>query len=186
MRAVAVESEPVLGSWLARIGAALVAPKLALAASDGPSGQGRSSSDITLLLLLAVVALKAELFVISGWMVSGGDYQGALTVLMVGAREHLITPIVMLLVGSVVLSLLAGRRRSLARDFDLVCVALAPLVLIEILNALAVHAGLNVHSASVIVGYTWGGCLFVLAVLQARSRELPIKGTQTAHKESDD
>ncbi len=167
---MAVESDARLGRWLARIGAALAAPRLALAASDSPEGQGRSSSDSTLLLLLAVVALKTELFVISGWMVADGDYQGALTVLMVGAREHLIMPIIVLLVSSIVLSIVAGKRRSLARDFDLVCVALTPLVILEVLYALLLHAGLDLHLPSVVLGYGWAGALFVLAVMQSRSR----------------
>ncbi len=169
MYAVAVRSDP-LGSWLARIGAALAAPRLALAASDGPDGQGRSSSDITLLLLLAVVAIKTELFAIAGWMLSDCDYHGAFTVLMVGAREHLIVPICILLVGSIALSLVAGRRRSLARDFDLVCVALTPLVVLEVLNALALRAGVDLHSPIVAVGYGWALSLFVLAVVTARAR----------------
>ncbi len=181
MCVVAVESEKALGRWLVRIGAALAAPRLALAASDSPEGQGRSSSDITVLLLLAVVVLKTELFAMAGWMVGDGDFRGALTVLMVGAREHLIMPIILLLVSSVVLTVLAGRRRRIASDFDLVCVALTPLVVIELVHALA-HAvlpytGFDLHTASVVVGYSWSAGVMVLAFMQTRSRALDTKDT---------
>ncbi len=166
---------PALSRWIHRIGAALAAPRLALRESDRPAGQGRSSSDITILLLLAVVALKTELFAIAGWMIADGDFGGAFTVLMVGAREHLITPILLLLASSIALSLAAGRRRSFARDFDLVCVALTPLVIVELLNALIGTAGLNVHRASVIIGYGWFASVFALALVQARGRDLEMK-----------
>lgn len=170
-----VESNKALGHWLTRIGAALVAPRLALRASDSPTGQGRSSSDITLLLLLAVVVLKTELFSMAGWMVGDGDYRGAFTVLMVGAREHLIMPIILLLAGSVVLSILAGRRRALASDFDLVCVALTPLVAVELVHALVAKAGLDIHTISVAIGYSWSAALMLLALQQARRRPLKKK-----------
>lgn len=163
-------SDEPLGRWATRIGAALVAPRLALRESDSPAGQGRASSDITGLLLLAIVALKAERFGIAGWMVRDGDFGGAFTVVMVGAREHLIMPILLLLAGSVALSLLAGRRRSFARDFDLTCVSLTPLVVLEVLHAILAHAGLDVHLAAVVVGYTWFAGILVLAFLQTRRR----------------
>ncbi len=158
-----------------RIGAALAAPRLALKASDSPAGQGRSSSDITLLLLLTVAVLKTELFSMAGWMVGDGDYVDALTVLLVGAREHLIMPIILLLVGSVVLTLLAGRRRAVASDFDLVCVALTPLVAVELVHSLFQFTGLDVHLISVVIGYSWSALLMVLALMQARSRPLKTK-----------
>ncbi|MCP4443730.1 MAG: hypothetical protein GY811_00095 [Myxococcales bacterium] len=176
--AVARKNSAVLGRWSTRIGAALVAPVLALRISDSPAGRGCSSSDITLLLLLAVVALKTELFATAGWMLRDGDYSEALTVLMVGSRELLIMPIILLLGGSVLLSLLAGRRRSLARDFDLVCVALTPLVVVELVHALIALAGVDVHFASVIVGYTWSAALLLLALGQARQR--PLEATKAA------
>jgi hypothetical protein len=172
---VAVSDDKALSRWLVRIGAALVAPRLALRASDSPAGQGRSSSDITLLLLLTVAVLRTDLFSMAGWMVGDGDYRGAFTVLMVGAREHLIMPIVLLLIGSVVLTILAGRRRAVATDFDLVCVALTPLVAVELVHALLQYTGLNVHQVSVVIGYSWSAVLMVLALHQARSRPLKTK-----------
>ncbi len=163
----------VRSRWMDRIGAALVAPKAALDASDGPKGQGRASSDITTLLLLAIAAIETELFVTVGWMVGDGEYRGALTVLVTGAQKHLIMPIILLLVGGLALTLLAGKRRSTSRDFDLACVALTPLVIAEIVHSLITHLGIHAHEVAVSIGYGWAAILWLLALVHARARETP-------------
>ncbi len=166
----AVVSERELPRWMDRIGAALVAPRAALRASDGPEGQGRSGGDITTLLLLTIAAIEAELFVTVGWMVVDGEYSGALTVLATGAQKHLIMPIILLLAGSLALTILAGKRRSTARDFDLACVALTPLVIVEIVHSLGTHAGVHAHGVAVSIGYGWAAVLWLLALVHARRR----------------
>jgi len=164
--------KPLLGTWIERIGAALVAPALALQASDSPEGQGRSSSDITILLLLTVVAVQTDVFVTAGWMIGDGDFRGALTVILVGSRQRLLMPILLMMGASLILTLVAGRRRSIARDFDLVCVALTPLVVVELVNSLVAVAGFDVHQVSAILGYCWALFSMFLAFKQTRSRAL--------------
>jgi hypothetical protein len=165
-------SQPVvLDRWVDRVGAALAAPRLALAASDSPEGRGRASSDITLFLFLALLARETHLFASSGWMLVDGDWAGAFTVLLSGAQKYLLVGILLLLVGTFALWVMAGQRRSLADDFDLICVTLTPLVVMELVNALFFELGLNIHPAGIVLGYTWFGLLWMLALLQARSRD---------------
>lgn len=167
-----VQQPLVLTRWIDRVGAALVAPKLALAASDTQAGRGRASSDIALLLLIALIARETHLLVTAGWMLLDGEWAGAFTVLVTGAQKYLVVGVVLLLVGTVCLSLLAGRRRSMPDDFDLVCVTLVPLVVLELVNALIFELGVNLHPAGIVLGYGWFAFLWVLSYLQTRTREL--------------
>jgi hypothetical protein len=163
---------PPLTRWVDRVGAALVAPKLALGASDSPAGRGRASSDIALLLLIALIARETHLFVTAGWMLKDGEWAGALTVLATGAQKYLVVGVILLLGGTIALSILAGRQRSIADDFDLVCVALIPLVVLELANALLFAFGINLHPVGIVIGYGWFAILWVLSWLQTRTREL--------------
>ncbi len=156
--------------WIDRVGAALVDPIGAMRASDTPAGQGRAASDVALLLLLTVLAVETHLFVSAAWMLRDGEWSGALTVLLVGARGLFAMPIVVLLVGGVAVTLSAGRKRRPADDFDLSCVALTPLIALELVNALVSRFALDLHTAISYVGYTWFCVLLVLAYRQARSR----------------
>ena len=161
-----------LPRWMDRIGAAVVAPRTALAISDTAEGRGRASSDVAILLLLALVAVETSLFAMAGWSIWDGDWSGALTVIMVGAKQRLAMPIVLLFGATVALTIIAGRRRSPADDFDLVSVALVPLVLVELLHTLLAAAGLDIRFALIYFGYGWSVVLWGLAYLQTRSRSV--------------
>lgn len=141
-----------------------------MAASERPAGQGRSASDIALLLVLAVVALETKELITAGWLLTDGEL-GGLNMIVVAAQNHLIMPVIVLLGASVGLSVLAGRRRNFSADFDLACVALVPLVAIEIANRLLFLAGLNAHNVFVVIGYGWYGALMIVAYLQTQQRE---------------
>lgn len=159
-----------LPRWLDRVGAALASPRLALSSSDSPAARGRASSDITLLLFVALVARETQLFASAAWMLVDGDWAGAITVILAGAQKYLLVAILLLLAGAGALWILSGKRRSMADDFDLICVCLIPLVVIEIANALLFAFGLNIHPAGIVVGYAWFALLWGLAFLQTRSR----------------
>jgi hypothetical protein len=161
----------VLSRWVDRVGAALAAPRLALASSDSAAGRGRASSDITLLLFLALFVRETHIFASSGWMIVDGDWAGAFMVLVAGLQRYLLVAVVLLIVGTLALWILAGRRRSMADDFDLLCVSLTPLVVLELANALLYKVGLDIHPVGIVVGYGWFGVLWVLSLLQARSRD---------------
>jgi hypothetical protein len=158
--------------WVDRLGAALLDPVRAFAVSETKAGQGRAASDLALLLLLAVFAIETQIFVTAGWMLMDGEWAGALTVLVVGAREHLAMPMVVLVLGTVLLTLAAGRRRRPSEDFDLSCVALTPLVALELANSLLLVIGIDAHSALLYVGYAWFAVMLWLALQQTRKRTI--------------
>jgi hypothetical protein len=122
-------------------------------------------------LLIALVARETHLFVSAGWLLVDGEWSGAFMVLASGAQKYLIVGVILLLSGSVLLSIVAGRRRAIADDFDLVCVVLTPLVVLELANALFFALGVDLHSAGIIIGYTWFAFLWVFSLLQTRTRE---------------
>lgn len=139
--------------------------------SDTPAGRGRAASDLAFLLLLAVVAVETQLVVSAGWMLRYGDWSGAMTVLLVGARDRLAMPIVVLLIGSVLLTLSAGWRRRPADDFDLTCVALTPLVVLELVHSLLLVLRVDLHVLIIYLGYAWFAGLLGVGFLQTRTRE---------------
>ena len=167
-----VNENTQLGRWLDRVGAAVAAPTLALASSDAVGNGGRASSDVTLLLLVALFAVETKLFFSAGWMMADGDISGGFSLILMSAHDQLVLSIVLLLAGSALLTIMAGRRRSLSDDFDLMCVALMPLIVIEVANSLVFAVGLDIHQAIAIVGYGWTALLFVLAYRQTQSRSL--------------
>ncbi len=162
--------KPTLERWVDRMGAALIAPRYAMSVSDTPAGQGRASSDLAILLMLAVFAVETQLLATSGWMLLDGDWMGAVMVFLVGARQHLSMPIILLLGASVVLTIVAGKKRRISDDFDLASVALVPLVFIELLHAIVFRIGYETHSIAVYIGYSWSAGLLGLAYLQTRKR----------------
>ncbi len=88
------------------------------------------------------------------------------------------TDLTFLFVAAIALTLAIGRRRSLARDFDLACVALVPFVIVELVTGLAVWLapGLARDPAGMIAGvvaYGWAGAILVLAWRRARRRPPP-------------
>lgn len=118
-----------------------------------------------------MAAVQTDLMVTAGWMIADGEWGSALTVVLVGAREHLAVPIVLLLAGGVFLTVIAGRRRAPSDDFDLACVALVPLVVVELANALLFRLGVDAQAVGIYLGYAWFSVLMGLAFLQTRSRE---------------
>jgi len=144
--------------------------------SDAPYGHGRASSDLTLLLFLVVFAMKPQLLITSLWLLWDGEFLGALTFLGSGAREYLSTPILLLLLGTIALTVAAWRRRAFAQDFDLLCIVLVPLVVIELLHTL-LHALFHtflpteiLFAPSLIIGYAGSLTLLFFAFQQTRSR----------------
>ena len=94
---------------------------------------------------------------------------------------QVVLPLVFLLVGAVSLTVLAGRRRSIGADIDLACVAFVPLVVVQLIAALAfrlmsVAPERWMTDVVGIVGYVWAASLLLLALRQARRRPLDGQG----------
>lgn len=163
-------------SFVDRIGAALAAPRIALAAADVESAAGRTGTDAALLLLFSVLALHTTQVVVSVWLGvvdSVGSGAGALMSLI---GRSVGVDLVFILVAGVVVTLAAGGRRSVGRDFDLACVAYVPFVTVKLAAQLVVDvAGVppthGLRVAVLIAAFGWAAVVLALAVVRARARE---------------
>lgn len=161
--------------WVERLGAALVAPTRALAASETSDGSGRAPADLAVLILAAFMATRLPLLVKVGWLVSDGTGMDGVHLLLADLSGALMAPLLFVVVAGMAVTILAGRRRSTASDFDLACIAAVPLGAIPPLVQLAARLGVAsplLASAATWIAYGWGGALTVLAVRQARVRVL--------------
>lgn len=167
-------AEPAASSFVQRIGAALVAPRAALAASDSERGQGRAPGDLVLLLALGFAAQQTAAIVSAGWMALEGAVGAAVGVLVQLAGRDLAPPLLLLLASAAALAVLAGRRRRPGADFDLACVAFVPAVVVHIAAALVERLGaggawLRVGTSA--LAYGWAAAVLVLAWQQTRARD---------------
>lgn len=157
---------------LERLGAALIAPRRALAGAE--TGGGRAPGDLALLFVLGFVALHVDRLVTAGWLVVDGEVSVAIQTVLVAASHDLSVPLMILFFAGAVLTAVAGRRRSIGADFDLVCVAFIPAVVVHLagalIDALSIVPETALSIAVTAVAYTWTAALWVLAYLQTRTR----------------
>jgi len=159
--------------WMERLGAALVAPARALAASETGAGSGRAPADLAVLILAAFMASRVPRLVKAGWLVVDGAGLDGVHMLLAELSGTLMAPLLFVVAGGIVVSVLAGQRRSMAADFDLACVAAVPLAAMPPLVELAGRLGAAspaVAAAATWLSYAWGSVLIGLAVRQARRR----------------
>src|SRR5690606_2888313 len=152
-----------------RLGAALAAPRLAMEHAE--RRDGHAPADLAILVLVGFTATHLEHLVRAGWLVADGDGMGAFAA--VGTPLGAALPAVILfgLAGGLVVTGLAGRRRAIASDFDLACVAAVPIGATAIAGALAARAGLWPHWLDASwLGLAWSAGLITLAVRTARGR----------------
>jgi thiol-disulfide isomerase/thioredoxin len=157
-----------------RLGAAVIAPRAAFALADDPREAGRAGTDLFVLLIIALVAVHTRELVAASWL--GAVIDGALglrTAVDVVARG-VTTTLALLLIAAVAIWLGAGRQRAVGRDFDLACVAVLPMVIVEVVATLITRAAqLELpHGATLAVlaiGGLWSAGLVVLAAQQART-----------------
>jgi hypothetical protein len=187
-------AEPAAAAWsprsfVERIGAALVAPGRAMAAADGAgadaaAGQGppaRTGGDVAVLVVLGFVAIHAPAVTAALW-VALADSPGAGLTALAGVFSRAVGPqLLFLLCAGLIVTALAGSRRSVGRDYDLAFVAYVPLLVVEAAAtlALALAGADGSETARRLVGvvaYGWAGAVLVVAVRCAR-RRLP-RGTE--------
>jgi thiol-disulfide isomerase/thioredoxin len=160
---------------LIRSGLALARPRAALALADDPAQSGRAGTDLAVLLLIAVVAVHLRSIVSTIWLAAVVDLGIGLRALAGVVSDSVMMTLAWLLIGAALIWIFAGRRRTLGRDFDLACVAVVPIVVVEIVADLVVRA-LDLDPPAwaqwVIagVGFTWASVLILLGVVQARGR----------------
>ena len=161
------------GGWMERLGAALVAPTRALAASETSAGAGRAPADLAVLILAGFMATSLPRLVKAGWLVADGAAMDGVHLFLADLSGALMAPLLFVIVSGLAVTVLAGRRRSTAADFDLACVAAVPLAAIPAVVQLAYRIGAaspGLLTAANWAGYAWGGALVALAVRQARRR----------------
>lgn len=163
-------------SFVDRIGAALVAPRAALAAADQEDAAGRTGTDAALLLVFAVLALHTTQVVVSVWLGAVDSVSSGFSAVVALIGRSVGTDLVFILVAGVVVTAAAGKRRSVGRDFDLACVAYVPFLTVKLLSYLVVTlAGIAptkaVTDSVMLIAIGWAGVVLALGILHARRRQ---------------
>jgi len=132
-----------------------------------------------------IVATRLRLLVQAGWAgaVLGPQYAVRLVIQLL--TQTLTIDLGVLIVAAVVVWASAGPRRELGRAFDLACVAVLPLVAIDLVAGVVIHAlGIAVPAPATWIltaaAYAWTGSLVALAMIEARRPLLPAGGGRIA------
>lgn len=158
-----------------RIGAALVAPRRALAAADDEAAAGRAGSDLAALIVLGFVAAHLRELVAAAWLGWSHGVGIGLGAFVNALSRAIATDVLVLFGAGLLLTLVAGRARAPGRDFDLTCVAFVPYVVVKLAATLVFLAadrapGPIVEQVVWFGGLAWCGALLALAWRQARAR----------------
>lgn len=162
-----------IGSWITRLGLAIVAPRHALAIAGDRRHAGRAGSDLMGLMVVLLVATQGKPLVERSWIGAavgvGIGVRGVIHVL----TEALVLDLVFLIGAAIVIWLAAGTRRSFGRAFDLACVAVVPLLVVEIAGvAVARLASIDVPALARVgislAAWAWVGVVVALAIPLAR------------------
>lgn len=174
-------------TFLGRLGLAIVRPRAAFALAADRDHAGRPGSDLLTLILMVLVATQLRGIVGAIWLgsaVSGGLGMQAIVRVLTDA---LVVDLGFLVISAVVIWAASGAKREIGRAFDVACVAVLPLVLVDliasvIVTAMSVHVPHGVMIALSIVAYTWTAVWVVLAVLEARSGARTVESPPLAKK----
>lgn len=174
-------------SIVERLGLALVRPREALALAGNRRNAGRSGSDLLVAFVVLVVATQLRAIVGAVWLGSAVE-----PVLGVRAIVRVLTDALTIDLGFLVLAALilwatSGPRRDLGRAFDLACVAVLPLLFVDLAATTVVFAfSLTVGSVVMMtlsaIAYAWTGVLVALAVIQSRRPPQPPSNLPLARK----
>jgi len=159
--------------FVTRIGLALAAPRWALLVADDPRTPGRPGSDVIRLFALVLVCVHTRALVAAAWLGAVVDVRIGLRVATSTLSRAFSAPLAFLVVASLAVWLLGGSRRSLGRAFDLACVALVPIIVVDVIATLVIRAGgwsLPPILRIVVLGagFSWSGVLVALALVQMR------------------
>jgi thiol-disulfide isomerase/thioredoxin len=119
-------------SWLARIGLALAQPRTALAVAGDREHTGRSGSDLLALIAILLAATQLRYLVSAVWLAGAVDPQLGLRAVVHVLTRTLTLDLGALVIGAVVIFAASGRGREPGRAFDLACVAVVPVVCVEL------------------------------------------------------
>ncbi|HEX3482305.1 MAG TPA: redoxin domain-containing protein [Kofleriaceae bacterium] len=161
--------------WLTRIGLAVGRPRWALAIAADRRYAGRSGSDLIAMLAVLLAATQLRWLAAAAWLGGAVDAGLGLRAAMQVLKGALYAEFAALLIGALAVFAIAGRRRNLGRAFDLACVAVLPVVLVQLgATVLAAAADLALPAAlSWPLALGWMGALIALAIGPARSAARP-------------
>jgi hypothetical protein len=121
--------------FIDRIGTALVAPRRAL--SDVARGRAAGGfDDAALLLLLKFLCTESRALVAAGWMTLASGISAAGPALLARVSAVIGAELVLVFAAGVVITVAAGKRRRLRRDFDQAGVTLIPYLAVELTGSL--------------------------------------------------
>lgn len=156
-----------------RIGLALVKPRAALALAGERQHAGRSGTDLLLAIVVLVVVTQLRPLLSAVWLGIDVDSVLGLRAAMQTLTDVLALDLGFLVLGALVIWAGAGPGRDLGRASDLSCVAVLPLIFVElvatvIVLALDLDVPRGAMTALSLCAYAWTGVLVALAVLEAR------------------
>lgn len=159
---------------VARLGLALVKPRAALATAGDREHAGRSGTDLLIAILVLVVVTQLRAIVSAVWLGAAVEATLGLRAIVQTLTDVLAIDLGFLLLGALAIWAASGPRRDLGRASDLSCVAVLPLVFVELVATVVVLAfGLEVPRAVMsglsLVAYAWTGVLVALAIAFVRA-----------------
>jgi thiol-disulfide isomerase/thioredoxin len=163
------------GSLLSRLGLAIVRPRTALAFAGDRRNPGQSGSDLLAFILILLVATQLRGIVGGIWLGTAVEGSLGLRAVVRILTDTLVVDLGFLVLGAIVIFAVGGGKREIGRSFDLACVAVLPLLFVD-LAASAVLTAFDVEllrPATVVlslVAYLWTAVLVALAVIETRSR----------------
>jgi thiol-disulfide isomerase/thioredoxin len=152
-----------------------VRPRSALAIAGDRRNAGRSGSDLLALILIVLLATQLRALVSAIWLgfaVAGTlGLRAAVQVL----TDSLVVTLGFLVVGALVIFAAGGWRRELGRAFDAACVAVLPLLLVDlgagaVLSAFDLELVRPAQLAVTALAFIWTGALVAFGVIVALSR----------------
>ena len=166
-------ADPAPG-FVGRWGMSVVAPRSAMALADDPAAAGRAAGDLVRAIGVVLLAAHTRELVATGWVAVEVGVREAAPAFLRALSGASMFGLVFVLIASLVVSLAAGRRRHLGRDFDLACVASLAPVTVTLVAALWARAvaplGVAGRGIVLVAALAWGGALVALAVAYARRR----------------
>jgi hypothetical protein len=158
---------------LDRAGGMLVAPRTTLRALDRLNGSG--AGDALWLLFLKVLCGELRILVAAFWTMIVVGFGPGVTLLLSRVGQAVSFDLILMLGAGVAVTLLAGRKRSTGRDFDLAAAAWVPVLVVDLAagvvsTVLGIGLPPAVRTALVAVSLGWMALLVVLSVFVARER----------------
>jgi thiol-disulfide isomerase/thioredoxin len=149
---------------------ALVRPHAALALAGNRKHAGRSGSDLLGAIAILVICTQLRGVLAALWLGQAVSWTLGGRALLQLLQGTLTIDLGVLVVAAAVIFAASGRRREVGRAFDLACVALVPLVFVQLVAMVAAHFADATIPAAVVYGpgLAWTGALVALGGLEGR------------------